>query len=289
MKVSWAEAQRELLVHAYTWLLYHFDQGEAQRIHRNLIVHSLFWLAFAKSFEDRNRPGRIPFNPVYWQNNLKNGQTAMNVIGDPMDKADKLFSTLGSLFDDIHLQRLAVGEPCREDYRKQEDEIVQHLVKLARDKKHDAFPLPASVPNPILVLAPSHRWWTEMPGAPWGVLAKRRGQAPPEVPESDEESGMDTTAPESTDTEMHRAAERSLLITHDHQALKVQNVARIQHQVEEEARSNVQAQFYEMADQDTRHVHLRRESEECKIEPRCRLSPQHRPHQEERGRSILKK
>ena len=212
----------------------------------------------------------------------------MNAIGDPMDKADKLFSTLGSLFDDIRLQRLAVGELCREDYRKQEDEIVQHLAKLARDKKHHAFPLPASVPNPILVLAPSHRWWTEMPCAPQGVLAKRRGQVPLEVPESDEESGMDTTAPESTDTEMYRAAERSLLITHDHQALKVQNVARIQCQAEEEARSNIQAQFYEMADQDTRRVHLRRESEECEIEPRCRLSPQHRPRQEERGHSILK-
>ena len=235
MKVSWAEAQCELLVHAYTWLLYHFDQGEVHWIHRNLIVHSLFWLAFAKSFNDRNRPGRIPFNPVYWRNNLKNGQTAMNAIGDQMDKADKLFSTLGSLFNDIHLQRLAVGEPCREDYRKQEDEIVQHLAKLARDKKHDAFPLPASIPNPILVLAPSHRWWTEMPGAPQGVLAKQRGQAPLEAPESNEESGMDTTAPESTDTEMYWAAERLLLITHDHQALKVQNVARIQRQAEEEA------------------------------------------------------
>ena len=157
MKVSWAEAQRELLVHAYTWLLYHFDQDDAHWIHRNLMVHSLFWLAFAKSFDDRNQPGRIPFNPVYWRNNMKNGQTAMNMIGDPMDKADKLFSTLGSLFDDIRLQRLAVGKPCREDYQKQEDEIVQHLAKLARDKKHDAFPLPASIPKPILVLAPSHQ------------------------------------------------------------------------------------------------------------------------------------
>ena len=44
-----------------------------------------------------------------------------------------------------------------------------------------------------------------------------------------------------------------------------------------------------MADQDTRRVHLRRESEECEIEPRRQLSPQHRPHQEERGCSILKK
>ena len=112
---------------------------------------------------------------------------------------------------------------------------------------------------------------------------------PLEAPESDEESGMDTTAPESTDTEMYQAAEQSLLITHDHQALKVQNVARIQRQVEEEAQSNIQAQFYEMADQDTRHVRLRRESEEREIEPRCWVSPQHCPRQEERWRSILKK
>ena len=109
------------------------------------------------------------------------------------------------------------------------------------------------------------------------------------MPESDEESGMDTTVPESTDTEMYWVAERSLLITHDHQALKVRNVARIQCQVEEEAQSNIQAQFYEMANQDTRRVHLRRESEEREIEPRRRLSPQHCPHQEERGCSILKK
>ena len=161
-KVSWVGAQRELLVHAYTWLLYHFDPGEAHQIHRKLIVHSFFWLAFAKSFNDRSKPRRIPFNPVKWRNNLRDGQTAMRVIGDPMDKADRLFSTLGSLFDDTQLQRLAVGEPCRQDYKKQEDEIVHHLGKLARDKEHDAYPLPASVPKPIFVLETSHRWWTEM-------------------------------------------------------------------------------------------------------------------------------
>ena len=58
----------------------------------------------------------------------------MKVIGDPMDKADKIFSMLGSLFDDVRLQRLAVGKPCRRDYKKQENEIVQHLLKLAWDK-----------------------------------------------------------------------------------------------------------------------------------------------------------
>ena len=170
--VSWAESQQELLVHAYVWLIYHFNQGEAHRIHQNLIIHSLFWLAFMKSFDDRNRPGRIAYNPVCLQQNLRNGRTTMRMIGDPLDKANKLFSMLGSLFNDVRLQRLVVGEPCRDDYKKQEDEIVQHLMKLAWDKQHDAFPLHASVQNAIFMLGPSHRWWTEMPGAPQGILVK---------------------------------------------------------------------------------------------------------------------
>ena len=70
-KVSWADAHRKLLAHAYHWLLYHYDQREAHVIHRSLIVHSFFWLAFAKSFDDRNRYGRIPFNPQYWMDNVK--------------------------------------------------------------------------------------------------------------------------------------------------------------------------------------------------------------------------
>ena len=130
-----------------------------------------------------------------------------------------------------------------------------------------------------------------MPGAPLGVLTKRRGQAPLEMLGSDEESGMDTTAPDSTDTDsvMYQVTERSLLIMHDHQALKVQNMAKIQWQVEEQARNNVQAQFYEVSDQDTRHVCLKRESKECELAAKCRQSPQQRPRQEEGGCSILKK
>ena len=66
-------------------------------------------------------------------------------------------------------------------------------------------------------------------------------------------------------------------------------MARIQCQAEAEACSNIQAQFYEVADQDTRRVRLKRESEERDSEPKRRPSPQHRPYLEERGRSILKK
>ena len=87
---------------------------------------------------------------------MRKGRTAMNAIGDPMSKADKLFSTLALLFDDVRLQWQAVGAPCRENYKQQEDEIITHLGKLASDKQHDAYPLPASVPKAILVLRPDH-------------------------------------------------------------------------------------------------------------------------------------
>ena len=87
-KVSWAEAQRELLVNAYIWLLYHYDRGEAHHIHHNIIVYSLFWLAFAKSVDNRSRPGCISYNPVTWLNNMAGGRTAMNSIGDPLTWVD---------------------------------------------------------------------------------------------------------------------------------------------------------------------------------------------------------
>ena len=192
------------------------------------------------------------------------GCTTMKAIGDPMKKADKLFSTLASLFDDVRLQRLTVGTPCRENYKKQEDEIMTHLAKLASDKGHDAFPLPASVPKAILVLGPTHRWWGQMPNTPRGIAAQRLAQMPLMAPEpefEDEDTEMETLAPESTNTEMHQATEQSLLITSDRHALKIKNVAKIQRKAEEEARNNVQSQFYEVVDQDTRLVHLKRESE----------------------------
>ena len=244
-KVSWADAYRELLVHAYIWLLYHYDQGEAHRIHCNVIVYSLFWLAFTKSVADRSGPGRITYNPVTWMKNIAEGKTAMKSIRDPLTYADKLFSTLGRLFDDIRLQRLAVGTPCCDDYRNQEDKIVSHLAKLANDKRNDRFPLPASIPHAIFVLQPSHPWWTEYDKAPKEVLLKRLCQVPLRAPGTeDEESDMDTTAPESTDTEMYHTTEWQLLVSSDRQAFKVQNVAKIQRQATEEARSHVQSQFY---------------------------------------------
>ena len=58
---------------------------------------------------------------------------------------------------------------------------------------------------------------------------------------------------------------------------------------EAEARSSVQAKFYEEVDQDIRRVCLKRESEEWDSEPKRRPSPQYQPRQEVRGRSILKK
>ena len=177
-KVSWVDAHRKLLAHAYRWLLYHYDQPEAHVIHQSLIVHSFFWLACAKSFDDRNRYGRIPFNPKYWMENVDSGCTAMSVIGDPLSKADKLYSTLTTIFDDVRLQRLAVRTPCRENYKNQEDEIVRHLANLASDKAHDAFPLPASVPKAILVLGPAHRWWGQIPNAPEGIVTQRLAQMP---------------------------------------------------------------------------------------------------------------
>ena len=95
---------------------------------------SFFWLAFAKAYADRSKPGCNKYDPKKMSRNLAQGQTAMLRLGDPLDYEGTLFVMLRQLFDDVRHQKLAVGEPCRPDYSKQEDEIVQHLQKLARDK-----------------------------------------------------------------------------------------------------------------------------------------------------------
>ena len=156
---SLAEAFRELSLYTYKWVLNHFDKKKAHRIHCNVICHSLFWLAFTKAYWDWSKPGRHKYDPEKMARNLAQGRTAMLWVGDPLDYEGKVFVTLGQLFDNVRHQKLAVDVPCRPDYSKQEEEIVTHLAKLARDKRNDTVRLPASVPEAKQVLNPSHPWY----------------------------------------------------------------------------------------------------------------------------------
>ena len=136
-KCSLAEVFRELSLYAYKWLLNHFDKEKAHRIHRNIVCHSLFWLAFAKAYWDRSKPGRHKYDLEKMARNLAEGRTAMIRVKDPIEYEGKVFTTLGQLFNDVRHQKLAVGVPCHPDYKKQEDEILTHLAKLTRDKRND--------------------------------------------------------------------------------------------------------------------------------------------------------
>ena len=156
---SLAEAFRELSLYAYKWVLNHFDKKKAHRIHCNVICHSLFWLAFAKAYWDRSKPGHHKYDPEKMARNLAGGCTAMIRVKDPIEYEGKVFATLGQLFDDVRHQKLAVGIPCHPDYKKQEDEILTHLAKLTRDKRNDTVRLPASIPEAKEVLDHSHPWY----------------------------------------------------------------------------------------------------------------------------------
>ena len=239
-----AQAFRELSLYAYKWVLGHFDRRKAHRIHHNVICHSFFWLAFAKAYADRSKPGHNKYDPERMTRNLAQGQTAMLQMGDPLDCEGTLFVTLGQLFDDVRHQKLAVGDPCPPDYSKQEDEIVTHLAKLARDKRNDSVRLPASVPDAKQVLNPQHPWYSYDDSARYGrrnqagsrdrSRSRDRSQSRNRSRSCDrwmpllEAAERDTTqasAPESTDTEMYQALEKELLICSDYQARLVRNAA----------------------------------------------------------------
>ena len=223
-----AEAFRELSLYTYKWVLNHFDKKKVHRIHRNVICHSLFWLAFTKAYWDRSKPGRNKYDLERMARNLAQGHTAMLRMGDPLDYEGKVFVTLGQLFDDVRHQKLAVGVPCHPDYSKQEEEIVTHLAKLTRDKRNDMVCLPASVPEAKQVLNPSHPWYQYDDSARYcwcDWSSSRDGR----TPSSDiaEQDPTQVSAPESTDTEMYQVLEKELLISSDYQAGLVRNATQV--------------------------------------------------------------
>ena len=272
---SLAEAFRELSLYAYKWLLNHFDKKKAHRIHHNVICHSLFWLTFAKAYWDRSKPGRHKYDPEKMARNLAEGCTTMIRVRDPIEYEGKVFATLGQLFDDIHHQKLAVGIPCRPDYSKQE-EILTHLVKLARDKRNDTVRLPASIPEAKQVLNLSHPWYKYDDNARYGRCdrssSRESGMAPLETMEQDP---TQASVPESTNTEMYQALEKDLLISNDYQAGLVRNAAQA---LEQAAGANEQSR-------DVRNVQFKEPDEE----EECHHTPGQRPRAEGLGRSILKK
>ena len=184
-----------------------------------MICHSLFWLAFAKAYWDRSKPGRNKYDPEKMARNLAQGRTAMLRKGDPLDYEGKVFVTLGQFFDDVRHQKLAVGVPCRPDYSKQEKEIVTHLAKLARDKRNDMVCLPASVPEAKQVLFPSHPWYSYDDSARYCRCDRSSGRdSRMASSEGTEQDLTQASAPESTDTEMYQVLKKDLLISSDYQA-----------------------------------------------------------------------
>ena len=170
-------------------------------------------------------------------------------MGDPIDYEGKVFVTLGQLFDDVRHQKLAVGVPCFPDYGKQEEEILTHLAKLARDKRNNTVQLPASVPEVKQVLNPSHPWYKYDDNTQYGCRdrssSRESGMPPLETTEQDL---TQASAPESTNTEMYQVLEKDLLISNDYQAGLVQNAAQALDQVAgglEPARDVCNMQFKE--------------------------------------------
>ena len=134
---------------------------------------------------------------------------------------------LGQLFDDVHHQKLAVGVPCCPDYSKQEDEIVTHLAKLARDKRNDTVCLPASVPEAKQVLNPSHPWYKYDDSAHQCRCDRSSSHDGRMISPETEQDPTQAEVAESTDTEMYQALEKDLLISNNYQAELVRNAAQL--------------------------------------------------------------
>ena len=108
---SLTQAFRELSLYAYKWVLGHFDRRRAHRIHHNMLSYSFFWLAFAKAYANRSKPGHNKYDPERMSRNLAQGQTTMLQLGDPLDYEGMLFVMLGPLFDDVRTKNWPWANP----------------------------------------------------------------------------------------------------------------------------------------------------------------------------------
>ena len=140
---SLAQVFRELSLYAYKWVLGHIDRRKAHRIHRNVLCHSFFWLAFAKAYADRSKPERNKYDSKRMARNLAQGQTAMLRMGDPLDYEGTLFVTLEQLFDDVRRQNWPWVIPAARttaSMRTRSSHISQNLLETKRMTQSGYWP-----------------------------------------------------------------------------------------------------------------------------------------------------
>ena len=169
-QVSFQEARKELLIHAYVWTLRHFATEGTHDRHRYLIVMSFGWCAFAigvssrtpnpgrgrgRQSSHRGRRGRRPhkdYNRQKLRDNFYEGQTLDEHYVDPFAHGGTLYSYLEAIFEAVKKQTITVGEPRYREYGQVLTEIMGTFRSVRRIQAHDiqpeGCPIPVCLPDP---------------------------------------------------------------------------------------------------------------------------------------------
>ena len=254
--ISRSSAQRSLLIFAYIWVLKQFMVDRAHWIHCNLITFSFCCAAFALSIVDRTKKndaygnsrerGRAPrqaFNKEKLEMHLCEGQMAMALMGDLLDKQDTLFSHLIFIFRLVKGQTVAVGKPCCPNTQQIKKELLRHFCDMWEAKQYDWIQLPMSVPfEDVKFLFPG----CQIPPAATSQVSNsdssdsdydlvfEEEDMQGEDSKLSEEEGTQDTAVESTDAKMMRHAS-TMLISSDTDRDRLVTLSRRQNQAAEEA------------------------------------------------------
>ena len=265
--ISWSSAQRTLLIFAYIWALKQFMVDRAHRIHRNLIAFSFCCAAFALGVVDRTKKndaygnsrerGRAPrqtFNEEKLRTCLHEGQTAMAIMGDPLDKQDTLFSHLAFIFRLVKGQTVAVGKACRPNTQQIEGELLSHFQDMWEAKQYDRVELPMSIPSEDLKYlfqdcripqaATGQVSDLDSSDSDYDVVVEQDKEEDVEEgsSESSEEEGTRDMTVESTDTKMMRHTS-TMLISSDTDRHRLVNLSKKQNHMAEEAARRVREEY----------------------------------------------
>ena len=179
----------------------------------------------------------------------------MNIMGDPLDKQDTLFSHLAFIFRLVKGQTVAVGKACHPNTQQIEAELLSHFQDMWEAKQYDQVQLPMSVPADDLKYlfqdccipqaATGQVSDLDSSDSDSDVVVEQDEEEDAEEgsSESEEEGARDTTV-ESTDTEMMRHT-LTMLISLDSDRHHLVDLSQRQKQVAEEAAQWVREEYVE--------------------------------------------
>ena len=142
------QARLDLLADCYQWVFHLYQQEKAHIHHRQVILCSFAWVAFAIGVHHRCKKGknadgmpcrcktkntklRNTYDGTKYARELDRGNTILKKYGDPQTQICRFGGYIADIYEDTRLINITVGEPRLGNVNQIHDEILKKLESMA--------------------------------------------------------------------------------------------------------------------------------------------------------------